>query len=224
VTNQAAEYDPGADSWAALPNANNAEYRGGGSCGIYKIGGSTGGFSPQAFSEVLPGYDQCGGGADVTWLSEDPTEFDVAPGATVTVTVTLDSSAVDQPGTYHAKLAVSTDTPYSVRPTDVTMHVNPPASWGKIRGTVTDATNGNPLAGATVQICTMYDTRTGQCGPVTYTLKTDNAGYYQLWLNNGFNPLEVIAAKDGYQPLLKIVRITAGGTTTANFALNKAGR
>ncbi len=222
VTNQAAEYDPASDSWATLPNANNAEYRGGGACGMYKIGGSTGGFAPTKFAEVLPGYDQCGGGgADVPWISEDNTEFDVAPGETVTVTVTMDSSMVSQPGDYLGALAVGTDSPYSVQPVDVAMHVNPPASWGKIRGTVTNAANGAPLAGVTVQICTMYDKTSGNCGPVTYTLKTDNAGYYQLWLNKGYSPLEVIAAKDGYQPQVKISKITAGGTTTANFALRK---
>ena len=37
----------------------------------------------------------------------------------------------------------------------------------------------------------------------------------------GYNPLEVIAAKDGYKPRSKIVRITAGGTVTADFALKK---
>ena len=81
VTNEGYEYDPASDSWSDLPAANNAEYRGGGSCGMYKIGGSTGGFSPTPFSEVLPGYDQCGASADVPWLSEDPASFDVAPGA-----------------------------------------------------------------------------------------------------------------------------------------------
>lgn len=223
VTNEGWEYDPAGDSWSDLPAANNAEYRGGGSCGMYKIGGSTGGFSPTPYAEVLPGYDQCGGGgADVPWLSETPTSFDVAPGATVTVTVGLDASQVDQPGGYDAKLGVSTDSPYQVSPVDVTMHVNPPRAWGKIKGTVTDADSGNPVKGATVEICTMYDSRTGSCGPVTYTLKTDSDGYYQLWLNRGYNPLEVIAAKDGYQPKLKIVRITAGGTSTADFALKKS--
>jgi hypothetical protein len=76
VTNEGWEYDPASDSWADLPAANNAEYRGGGSCGMYKIGGSTGGFGPTPFSEVLPGYDQCGGGADVPWLSEDPASYE----------------------------------------------------------------------------------------------------------------------------------------------------
>ena len=222
VTNEGYEYDPSANSWSDLPAANDAEYRGGGSCGLYKIGGSTGGFSPTPFSEVLPGFDQCGSSTDVPWLSEDPASFDVAPGQTVTVTVGLDASQVDQPGTYAAKLTAGTDTPYQVTPVTVTMNVTPPPSWGKIRGTVTDSANGHPIPGATVQICTMYDGQTGSCGPVTYTLKTDADGSYQLWLARGFNPLDVIAAKDGYQPKARVVRITAGGTVTADFALKKS--
>ena len=69
----------------------------------------------------------------------------------------------------------------------------------------------------------MYDTQTGTCGPVTYTLQTDENGHYQLWLNKGFSPLEVIAAEDGYTPVSKIAKLTAGNTTTVAFALNSAG-
>ena len=221
VTNEGFEYDPSSDSWSDLPAANDAEYRGGGACGMYKIGGSTGGFSPTPFSEVLPGFDQCGGGTDVPWLSEDPGSFDVAPGQTVTVSVGMDSSTVDQPGTYAAKVGIGTDSPYQVTAVPVTMQVTPPTSWGKIRGTVTDAATGNPIVGATVQICTMYDAPTGNCGPVEFTLKTDADGRYQLWLNHGYNPLQVIAAKDGYQPKSKVVRIVKGGTVSADFTLKK---
>ena len=67
----------------------------------------------------------------------------------------------------------------------------------------------------------MYDGATGNCGPVEFTLKTDANGYYQLWLARGYNPLQVIAAKDGFVPKSKVVRITAGGTVTADFALKK---
>ncbi len=217
LTNQVAEYDPAGNAWTALANANNTEYRGGGSCGMYKIGGSTGGFAPAPFAEVLPGYDQCGGATDVPWLSEDTTEFDLAPGQSTVVTVTMDSAVVPQPGGYTAKLAIGTDTPYSFAPVPVSMQVNPPASWGKVRGTVTDASNGNPMAGVTVQIGTL-----GGTGVVTYTLKTDADGYYQLWLAAAYSPLQIIVAKDGYQPQVKNVKITKRATTTANFALKKA--
>ena len=222
VTNQAAVYDPASDSWSALPNANNAQYRGAGSCGMYQIGGSTGGFAPTPFAEVLPGYDQCGGATNVPWISETPKHFTVNPGQTQTVTVTVDSSKVPQPGTYTAKIAVTTDSPYSVQPVLVTMTVNPPSSWGKITGTVRAASSGTPLAGATVQVCTMYDSRTGRCGAQRYTLKTDSSGHYQLWLNVGYNPLQLLAAKDGYQPQAKIATVSRGSTTTVSFSLRKA--
>lgn len=221
VTNQAAEYDPSSNTWTALPNANDAEYRGGSSCGLYKIGGSTGQFDAQNFAEVLPGFNECGT-ENIPWLSESSTSFTVSPGQSVSVAVTMDSSAVAQPGAYTAQLGVGTNTPYQVQPVGVAMQVNPPSTWSKIAGTVTDASSGNPIPGATVQICTMYSTKTGTCGPVTYTLKTDNSGNFQLWLNRGYNPLQLIAAIDGYQPVSKVVRLIKGSTTTVNFALSKS--
>jgi N-acetylneuraminic acid mutarotase len=220
ITNQGFAYDPNANMWTALPNANNATYRGGAACGLYKVGGSAGGFNPVQFTENLPGYDQCG--SDVTWMSEDKTTFDLAPGKSVKVRITADSSVVAQPGSYQGELTVSTDSPYgSAQPVAVTMKVTPPTSWGKVAGIVSDSA-GAPIVGATVAICTMYDTSTGACGPTTFTLKTDATGGYQLWLNKGFNPLEIIAAKDGYIPLLKIARISKGATTTVSFTLAKA--
>lgn len=220
VTNQGFAYDPSTNSWTALPNANNATYRGGAACGIYKVGGSAGGFNTVQFTEHLPGYEQCGG--DVTWMSEDKTAFDVTPGQSVTVHITADSSTLSQPGTYAGLLTVSTNSPYGMAgPVKVTLQVTPPKKWGKVAGTVLDS-SGAPIAGATVAVCTMYDTRTGACGPTTYTLKTDGSGHYQLWLSSGFNPLQIIAAKDGYTPLMKIAHIRKGATTTVDFTLSKS--
>jgi hypothetical protein len=142
----------------------------------------------------------------------------VAPGKTVKVRVTTDSSAVSQPGVYAGLVTVNTDTPYpTAAPVSVSMTAKPPASWGKIEGIVSSA--GKPLSGATVAVCTMYSTRTGVCGPTTFTLKTDATGHYQLWLDKGYNPLEVIAAKDGYTPFLKIVKVQKGETVTTDFTL-----
>jgi N-acetylneuraminic acid mutarotase len=222
VTNQAAEYDPSSNSWTTLPNANNAEYRGGGSCGMYQIGGSTGGFSPTPNAEVLPGYNQCGS-ENIPWLSTSSSKFTLNPGQSMTVGVTMDSSAVSQPGTYTAQLGVETNSPYQFSPISITMQVNPPSTWSKVVGTVTDASSGNPLAGATIQICTQYNTKTGTCGSVQYTLTTDSSGNYQLWLNRGYNPLQIIAALANYQPATKIAKLISGVPTTVNFALNKAG-
>ena len=221
VTNESYAYDPGSNTWSVLPASNNATYRGGAACGIYKVGGALSGFGAAPFTENLPGYDQCDG--TVAWMSLDSTQFTLAPGQTIQVTVTADSSVESQPGTYQADIVASASTPYmTLAPVALTMAVTPPGSWGKITGSVSDS-SGSPIAGATVAICTMYSTQTGLCGPQTFTLKTDGSGHYQLWLNKGFSPLEVIAAKDGYTPVMKIARITKGGTTTANFTLISSG-
>ena len=222
VTNQAAEYNPSSNSWSTLPNANNSEYRGGSSCGLYQVGGSTGGTSPQTFAEVLPGYNQCGS-ENIPWLSTSSSKFTLNPGQSQLVAVTMDSSAVSQPGSYTAQLGVETNTPYQFAPISITMQANPPTTWSKVMGTVTDASTGNPIAGATVQICTQYSTKTGTCGAVSYTLTTDSSGNYQLWLNRGYNPLQIIAAAANYQPVSKVTRLIAGIPDTVNFALNKIG-
>jgi carboxypeptidase family protein len=103
------------------------------------------------------------------------------------------------------------------------MQVNPPSTWSKVTGTVTDASTGNPIAGATVQICTQYDKSTGTCGAVSYTLTTDSSGNYQLWLNRGYNPLQIIAAAPKYQPVSKVTKLISGVPDTVNFALSKTG-
>jgi hypothetical protein len=222
ATNQVIEYSPSANTWTALPNANNAEALGGGSCGMYVIGGGSDPSTPTPYAEVLPGYDQCGT-ESIPWLSVSSSKFTLTPGQSQTVAVTLDSSAVSQPGSYTADLGVQTDTPYQFSPISLTMQVNPPSTWSKVTGTVTDASSGKPIAGATVQICTQYDKSTGTCGAVSYTMTTDSNGSYQLWLNRGYNPLQIVAALDGYQPATKLTKLIAGVPDTVNFALTKAG-
>ena len=216
VTNQGYAYDPAANAWTTLPNSNDALYRGGSACGLYRIGGNPGGFfnPPVPRSEVLPGFTDCASVADVPWLSESTDRVTIQPGAHATVTVTLDASveSITQPGAYPASLVLTSDTPYPTPPVDVTMEVKPPKTWGKITGAVT-ATDGKPIAGATLQI----DTRASD-----YTLKTDRNGQYALWLDVRNNPLQVIAAKDGYQPQVKTAKITKGATTTLNFTLKPA--
>ncbi|MCN9241028.1 carboxypeptidase regulatory-like domain-containing protein [Streptomyces sp. RY43-2] len=216
ITNQGFAFDPVAGTWSNLPNANIAVYRGGGAPGFYSVGGNPGDPVPVAAVQVLPGYDQAG--SDVTWLSLGTQQATLAPGASTTVVVTLDASAADitQPGDYTTKLGVRTDTPYKVSAIPVTMHVNPPKTWGKYAGTVlgADGKGGTvPLAGATVQIDSWAS---------SYTLKTGKDGSYALWLDTRNNPLTVIVAKDGYQPTTTTVKIVKGATTTGDFTLKKS--
>ncbi len=220
ATNQVIEYDPSSNAWSTLPNANDAEALGGGSCGMYSIGGGSTPSTPTPYAEELPGYNQCGTEA-IPWLSLSNSKFTLNPGQSQTVAVTMDSSAVSQPGAYTAQLGVQTDTPYQFAPINLTMQANPPSTWSKVMGTVTDASTGNPIAGATVQICTQYDKSTGTCGAVSYTLMTGSSGNYQLWLNRGYNPLQIVAAIDGYQPATKLTKLIAGVPDTVNFALSK---
>ena len=137
------------------------------------------------------------------------------PGQSVTVPVTLNSSKVAQPGTYTAGLTVGADTPQQVAPVTITLTANPPKTWGEITGTVTGASIGQPIAGATIQIGTH-----GGAGKTSYTTTTDSSGHYQWWLDAADDPLLVSAAKDGYQPQAHAASVSAGQATALNFALN----
>jgi hypothetical protein len=207
-------YNPASGAWTALPGSNNVDYRGGSACGFYRIGGSALGLGPENVAEQLPGYASCGG-TDVPWLSESQASFTLNPGATTTVTFTLNAGdpPVTQPGAYTARLGISDDTPYRTSPVGVTMTATPPKTWGKITGTV----SGTSCGGSTAPISTAAVQISGKA--TSYTLKTDGNGRYALWLGVHDNPLTLIAAKDGWQPQTTTVRIKKGATTTANFVL-----
>jgi N-acetylneuraminic acid mutarotase len=211
ITNQGVSYDPASDTWTPIPNSNIASYRGGSTCGFYKIGGHDPKYGLVPWSEVLPGMADCGEPKDVSWLAATPRTLTIAPGASAQVTVTVNANVADitQPGTYTAAFVIAPDTPYATPNVPVSMTVNPPKTWGKITGTVSGPSG--PIPGATVQI----NTEAGH-----YTLRTDASGHYQLWLD-AQNPLQVICADNGYQSKVRRVTIRKGATTTLNFALRK---
>lgn len=217
VTNEGWAFDPSSGAWTALPASNNAFYRLGAACGFYKIGGSASQSAPaSASSEVLPGYDSCGAGQDVSWMSESPSTLDLAPGMSATVSVTLDSTTVTQPGTYTGKITVATDTPYPGSSIGVSMVVTPPKTWGKLLGTVSGAACAGtpaPLAGATLQINSWN---------AAYTLNTAADGTYAMWMDTRSNPLTLIAAKDGWAPQTATVKLLRGGEITKSFTLKPA--
>ncbi|MGW3661109.1 Kelch repeat-containing protein [Streptomyces sp. NPDC005151] len=216
ITNRGFAYDPGSDTWTALPNSNNTVYRGGSACGFYKIGGSdgsTGKWAATKNSELLPGY--CA--TDVPWLSVDKTEVTIQPGQSVDVNASFNANvaAITQPGTFAAQLTVKAKTPYEIAPVPVTLVVNPPKTWGKITGTVTGVGctgTSAPLTGATVQITSKT---------ASYTLRTDRNGKYVFWLDVRNNPLTATASKDGWEPQTRSVKIMAAKATTADFSLKE---
>ena len=217
ITNRTFAYDPDAGAWTDLPNSNTARYRGGMACGLAKVGGSSGGFTATVDSEVLPGFEDCGtSAADVEWLSVSPTTATLQPGASVRVTVTMDPN-VAQPGTYTAGVGIVEDTPGTLEPVAVTMTVTPPKAWGKLTGVVSGRSCAGavaPLGSATVQV----DSWAG-----SWTFDTEADGTYAHWFNAGANPLRLIAAKDGYQPQARTVRLRKGATVRGDFTLRKAG-
>ena len=217
ITNRSFAYDPAAGAWTDLPNSNTARYRGGMACGVYKIGGSSGGFTATVDSEALPGFEECAAGsADVEWMTINRTSASLDPGESVTVRVSMDPN-VAQPGTYTAGVAISDDAPGSTEPVAVTMKVNAPTTWGKLVGVVEGASctgDAAPLPGATVQV----DSYAG-----SWTFSTEADGSYAYWFSTAANPLDIITSKDGYVPQTRRVRVYRGEETAADFTLRKAG-
>jgi hypothetical protein len=172
---------------------------------------------PAAGEAQLPGYGGCGG---PSWLTARQSQLTLGPGHSARVTVLLNaaSPSVTQPGTYTATLQFSSDTPYRYpAPTlPVRLAATPPASWGRLAGTVTGRScDGHtaPLPGATVQV-------NGAHG--TWTLTTGENGRYVLWLDKDNSPATLIASQPGWQPQVTTAHITPRATTTRNFTLAQA--
>ena len=216
ISNAGFAYDPSTSTWSALPNANEASYAAAGACGMYRIGGRVdpaGDLS--ALTEVLPGYGGCSGNGAAAWLSASPATATLQPGASVTVTVTMDAAAPDvpQPGVYAAGFTGGEDTPYPAIHVPVAMTVLPPPGWGELSGTVTGTACSGvtaPLPGVTVSI-------TGSLQQLT--VRTDASGRYDAWLDARNGPLTVFAALDGWAPQSKTVKIAKSKNTTLNLRL-----
>jgi N-acetylneuraminic acid mutarotase len=214
VTNQGYAYDPTSNTWSAIPNAQFPVYRAAGSCGFYKIGGSTGGFAPQSTAEALSGLTTCGTTV-IPWMSENPTTATIQPGQSVAVTVTLSATTADQvtqPGTYTGQVGFEQDTPYDVNPVDVTMNVTPPKSWGEIKGTL----SGENCSQVTAPLRGVVYANQGK-GTTQYTLPTSPAGAYQFWGPRGAWSLQASAAN--WIPVTTSASIKAGTVLTVNITL-----
>ncbi|MCT2585527.1 S8 family serine peptidase [Actinophytocola gossypii] len=214
ITNQGFAYDPVTDTWSALPNAATALYRGGSGCGFYRIGGANASGTAAATAELLPGFTRCDDRDPVSWLSVRPGTTTLAPGESVTVTVSM-SGAVAQPGRYTAAVQLRDDGPYDTHTVPVTLTVDPPRSWGVLTGTVTGvACDGTetPLPGATVRITE---------GGTGHTLRTDAHGTYRIWLDRRAD-IQLVVAKSGYLATVETARVRAGRTTVTDVALTQA--
>jgi subtilisin family serine protease len=152
---------------------------------------------------------------EVPWLDVQPPAFTLEPGESAKVYVDMDSSRVDQPGTYTAGVVANGSTPYDETQAQVSMKVTPPPSWGRIAGTVTGVTcraETVPLKGAFVVVDgSEYD----------ITLVAGWKGRYARWMGISNNRLTLHASADGYPPEWKYARIVEGETVVRNFELNE---
>jgi hypothetical protein len=185
ITNQGYAYDPAADTWTALPNANQTRYRAGSACGLYRIGGNPGGafVPPVADGETLPGFNQCGSSADVPWLSESATELTVAAGKSAKVTVTLNAGNLRHPpsrGCTRRRSGSARTTPYTIPAVPISLNRPPPEDVGQDRRPGDRGDRRRADRAASPSRSTTWAT--------SYTLKTDAAGKYQLWLDTRNKP------------------------------------
>jgi putative cell wall-binding protein len=217
LTNASWAYDPAADAWSPLPNSNHAAFRGGGACGFVRVGGQDD-LDLVSSAELLPGLDECAeGGADVDWLQLDTTEAVLAPGESVTVGVTTDSAAVNQPGTYTAGVGLLANVPVRPAPVEVTMHVTPPLTWGKVTGTAyLEDCEGGQVAGDSISIdITPVRDDVGD----GWLIRTDHEGVYARWINSQVGTLRMTALLTGFRPDSHLVDLVRGGTVTRDFSL-----
>lgn len=131
LTNRAVAYDPGTDTWMALPPLNEPAWEAAGACGLYAIGGVVGVsdyfgdiLTPDA--EVLPGYDQlCGKASPIQWLTVTSTTNTLKAGASTTVALTFDGTGRQAFTTSNTYLSVVNNTPYGPLTVPVTVHWDP---------------------------------------------------------------------------------------------------
>lgn len=216
ITNRAVAYDPAANAWINLPNAQFTRFRGAGACGFFKLGGSPDSFVAAPESETLGGLGECASGGAVDWLAATPETFTLGAGASKNVTVTVTATAeagVLQPGRYTAQLGIQAATPYSVPSVNVTMNVSPPPNWGKIQGTVL----GQGCTGSPVAIQAFIRIQLQNNPEIGVNLRGDTAGKFGWWLPSG--RYQVIVAKDNWTPQTKNTKLDAGFVNTVDFTL-----
>ncbi len=198
-------------------------YQGGGANVFGTVNLTTGAVTPLAVSAPqgeFEGAIQIPGAKPIPWLFEDP-ESGAVPAMTAgTADIIFDAGVpeVTQPGTYAGLLTVNNSDPvwdgFSI---PVTMHVTLPATYGRITGTVTglgpcdDPATAEPLAGADVTIASATQ---------TWTLTTDAAGGYALWLDEAHSPVTLTVEAAGYVTgVVTGVHIISGTTTVQDFTL-----
>lgn len=139
---------------------------------------------------------------DQPWLTPEARTLPLAPGATGTLTLTLDASRVPGPGNYESQLLLSTDLTQSPLAVTVRLTVTAISAAATLQGTLRSQ-DGEPLRGVV----------TVDNGP---RVATNATGAYSLTLPLGRQTLAASAA--GYFPLSTTVELSR--SLLQDFRLN----
>ncbi len=164
-------------------------------------------------------------GKAMSWLAPVATWIQPAPATgtvpeqseqAVAVTLTAADPEITQPGTYLGQLRMSNNTPGNgMISIPVTMIVNPPATWGKLQGTVSGLGNCDanpaPLLDALVTITPAVG------DPIV--IKTDADGYYSYWFDQAASPVSIAVNAVDHLAGSASATIVGGQTTTQDFSL-----
>jgi uncharacterized repeat protein (TIGR01451 family) len=147
---------------------------------------------------------------DVAWLSTDVVSATVASGEVLTVTVTLDGSAVDEPAIYYGDLILPNNDPLNPTPSlPITVTVEPTADLGHLQGYVTsDRPGGSLPAGLTIE---------NSVGITLTVYSLPSTGEYHRWLPS--DTYTVTASSAGYVTQAASIQVPAGGNTQLDFEL-----
>jgi subtilisin family serine protease len=144
---------------------------------------------------------------DVPWLSEVPEAGTIQPGDSQAVMVELGTPGLT-PGVYSGLIAIVTNAPKAPSViVNVTLTVALPEEFGALRGTVSDAHSGEPLAGAEVMVHTQW-----QGADLDLTAITADDGTYSVTGPAGTWSADFSAP--GYVSVSQDVTIVAGVTTS----------
>jgi subtilisin family serine protease len=149
------------------------------------------------------------------WLSLDPAAGTIDANDSELVDLNISTVTLPEPGVYHATISVNEDTPYDAPSIPVTLTVTASPDLALLEGTVQSMgyCDENPFAAAGAQVEVTS-------GPDSWTVTADANGYYYLYLNESYSPVDIeVTAPDHESGSATGVVLVGQQTTTVDFDL-----
>jgi subtilisin family serine protease len=121
-----------------------------------------------------------------SWLSVSPATGTIPANDDAEIDVNVDTATIPEPGVYSALISVDEDTPYDVPGVPVTLTVTASPDLALLEGTVQSMgyCDSNPFAVAGAEVVVTS-------GGDSWTVTTDANGYYYLYLNESYSPVDI---------------------------------